>query len=105
MKFDRGFIKWQPFNAVIASKEVLEALDNEKIVSKPILSKEQMDELNNAIIEAYYGEYRIYIKYYEANEIKEIISKIKKIDSSKNIIELDNYKIITFNQILDIVIK
>ena len=105
MKFDRGFIKWQPFNAVVNNKELLETINNEKYESKPILSIEQIDDLNNNIIEAYYGKYNVNITYFETNKIKEIFSSIKKIDSNKHIIELDNHKIISFNQILKITIK
>lgn len=105
MKFDRGFIKWQPFNAVVPSKYVIDSLEREKIVQKPVLSTEQIDNLNELIIEAYYGQYIVKIEFYEENKITSLEGVIKKIDSVKNIIELDNHKIIAFKQVLNVIIN
>ena len=99
---DRGFIKWQPFNSVISNKTVLTNLTKSKNIIKPILSNEQIEELNKLILEAYYGQNKIEIYFYEHNKINSIKTVIKKIEPNSNILELENHKIITFQQILKI---
>jgi len=101
MNFDRGFIKWAPFNSVISNKTVLKEIDTKKI-EKPLLSKDQVEELNELIIEAYYSKSKVIISFYEQNQIKNISTIITKINTTNNLIELENKKLITFNQIIKI---
>ena len=42
MNFDRGFIKWQPFNSVIPNKNILDNIKNNEHISKPILFPEEI---------------------------------------------------------------
>lgn len=99
---DRGFIKWQPFNSVISNKTILNGLEKKKEIEKPTLFPENIENLNNKIIEAYYSQSKINVIFYEKNEIKKIKTTIHKIDASRNLIELDNHKKIVFNQIINI---
>ena len=99
---DRGFIKWQPFNSVIQTKVLLNNLLNQKEVEKPTLFPEKIEMLNEKIREAYYAQNKIIITFYEKNQIKNITTTIKKINTNTKTIELDNHKIITFSQILNI---
>ena len=100
--FDRGFIKWQPFNSVISSKDILDNLNNKEDITKPTLFQEKKDYLNDLILEAYYSKNKINISFYEQNKIKNIYTSITKIYPNTNTLELNNHKIISFNQIINI---
>ena len=102
MNFDRGFIKWQPFNSVISSKTILNNYKNNETKEKPILFPEKTEILNELIKEAYYSRNKIKITIYEQNKIKSFETIIYKINPSNNTIELNNHKIITFSQIINI---
>jgi len=100
--FDRGFIKWQPFNSVVSSKEVLDNLNSKEIKDKPTLFPETQEILNEQVKEAYYSKNKIKITFYEQNQIKNTETIITKINPNNNTIELNNRKIITFSQIINI---
>lgn len=100
MNFDRGFIKWQPFNSVIPNKSIINNIKNNEHIEKPTLFPEEIETLNKELIEAYYAHNLIELTVYEANKIKKYESIITKIDSNNNIIHLKNNKTIYFNQII-----
>ncbi len=102
MNFDRGFIKWQPFNSVVPNKDILTNIKNEEHIPKPILFPEEIEELNKEILDAYYSHNLIELTIYENNKLKKYESIITKIDSNTNIIHLNNHKTIYFNQIIHI---
>ena len=53
MKYDRGIIKWQPFESLFSSQEIIKNLTLEKSkIAKPILSEEEISLLEEKIIEA-----------------------------------------------------
>lgn len=100
---DRGMIKWQPFDSIISSKEVINNILKEKDKQdKPILSLEQMEDLNNKIFENFYAKNYITLTFYEANYIKQIKGKITFIDEYKKIIWINNNKKLHISQILKI---
>lgn len=104
MKIDRGIIKWAPFNSVTPSKEIINRLANEKLkINKPILSEEQLEDLQNNLFSAYNNELNPIIKYYKNGIIYKEQDKIKVLDLSHNRIILNNNKIIYFNQIIKII--
>lgn len=100
MNFDRGFIKWQPFNSVVPNKNILNKIKEQEHIPKPTLFPEEIEILNKEILEAYYSKNLIELTIYESNQIKKYESIITKIDSSNNIIHLKNNKAIYFNQII-----
>ena len=102
MNFDRGFIKWQPFNSVIPNKTILNNLKSNEKVAKPILFPEEIENLNEQIIDAYYSHNLIEITIYEDNKIKKYETIITKINSSTKTIQLKNNKTITFSEIIHI---
>lgn len=102
MNFDRGFIKWQPFNSVISSKELLQIQKKEEKCEKPILSNEQIEALNQQIIEAYLSHNQIKICFYEENHITSMEASITKIIANTQLIELNHHKFISFYQIIGI---
>ena len=83
MNKDRGMIKWMPFNSVVASKDILYSLMKEKTkVTRPIMSDDEIKTIEDAIIDAYYTEQKVYITYFKNGYNYEYYGKIKKIDSS-----------------------
>lgn len=102
MNFDRGFVKWQPFNSVVSNKTILNNLNNAEKVIKPTLFPEEIEKLNEQLIEAYYSHNLIEITIYEENKIKKYKTTINKIDSNTKTIYLKNHKIIYFNEIIHI---
>ncbi|MBQ6687541.1 MAG: YolD-like family protein [Bacilli bacterium] len=103
MKFDRGIIKWAPFNSVAPSKEIINRLNQEKQkINKPILSEEQLNCLQQKLLESYTGEIKTTIEYYKNGKILKECSFINRIDLNQRRIILTNNKIIYFNQIIKI---
>ena len=106
MKQDRGIIKWQPFESLTPNSKIISDILKEKQkISKPILSDEEKKELEEKIMDAYYSSMNVNIFYYKNGLIKNIISKIKKIDQIYKTIYLENNFKLLFNQILDIETK
>lgn len=102
MKFDRGMIKWQPFNSVISSKQVVKSLVHEKEkINRPILSSEEIEELEEKIIDAYYCQSDVTLQYYKNGYIEQAKGKIKKIDCISKKIYLNNL-LLFFNQVISI---
>ncbi len=100
-EFDRGFVKWQPFNSVFSNKEIMRLASSEKI-EKPILFPEVYEELSRKIEEAYFSHDRVIITYYANNTIINIDTIILKLDKVKGLIYLEGNKAIYFNQITNI---
>lgn len=102
MRFDRGMIKWQPFNSVISSKSIVRTLTAEKAkISKPILSEEEIKQLEEKIIDAYYCQSNVTLHYYKNGYIQELKGMIKKIDHVSKMIYLNSSSIF-FQQIISI---
>ena len=99
---DRGFIKWQPFNSVINSKDILKKLDSKNNILKPTLFPEELQLINDALKDAYYSQSEVTLTFYETNTIHSLKTTIKEIYPNFNTLKLANNKIITFNQIIKI---
>ena len=99
---DRGFIKWQPFNSLTPSKETLKIIEQNKSCHKPTLFPEEIKEISDTLIDAYYMQDIREITYYEKGKITTIKSNIKKINPNSKTIELGLAKTLTFNQIIHI---
>lgn len=104
MKLDRGIIKWQPFNSVTPSKEIINKIVKEKQkINKPILSEEQLNNIQSSLFEAYNNEISTTIAYFKNGVILKERNYIKILDLSHNRIILNNNKVIYFNQIIKII--
>ena len=100
---DRGMIKWQPFNSVIPSSYIIKCLEEEKKrISMPILSEDELNDLNNQIITAYYQKEPITIYYYYKKKFFKITDIITKISSSNKLIYLEKGLKLSPNQIVKI---
>lgn len=100
---DRGFIKWQPFNALTTEGEILKELKITKKEERPTLLPDKIDTINKIIMEAYYSKSIVTITYFEDNKLKNIVTYIKKINQANNTITT-SYKTLYFTQIVNIVI-
>ena len=62
---DRGMIKWQPFDSLLSTKKVAKEIINEKSkVAMPTLSEDQLLNIEEKVLEAYYnGETVRYLLY------------------------------------------
>ena len=95
---DRGMIKWLPFNSVISTNYILQ----KKKVLLPVLSEEQKFYIEKKIINAYYTQEKIKIKYFYNGVIYQNDYFVKKINAiKKEIILNDSFKL-NFQQIIDI---
>lgn len=97
---DRGMIKWAPFSSVINSKYLIKEIEKEKTkINKPILSDDEILNIEKLIKESFYNRIPIYLKIYQNGYIKEIKGTILKIDSPNNRIILNNNLTIHFCEI------
>lgn len=101
MSFDRGFIKWQPFNSLISNKVVLNNIKKDKII-KPDLFPEKIEQINQKLYEAFYAKDTVHIKFYEAGEFRDIEAYIVRMSLNDKTLLLSNNKIIAFSQIINI---
>ena len=101
-KFDRGMIKWQPFNSVVPSKQLVNEIMKEKSkIKMPILSEEQKSSIEKKIILSFYENEPITLEYFYHGKILKANDIIKKIDSTYHKIYFNN-KVILFDQIIKI---
>ena len=105
MNKDRGIIKWLPFQSLTPTKKVVNQILQEKAkVTKPIISLEQQEEIENLIMEAFYEQIEATITYYYQGYIVQETTSISQINQVSKKIILKNNHIILFNQILKIVL-
>lgn len=102
--FDRGIIKWQPFESVTSTKSMIREINKEKSkIKHPLLSEEQINEIEQNLLLAFYEQNEIEIFYYKTGSIIKVKSNIKKIDSIHHKIYLKNITLL-FEQIVRIII-
>ncbi len=94
MQNDKRKGKWMPFDSLDGHRRSLR--DAEKELEKepfPILSDDEIDELNFIINQALIEKTKVRIEFF--SDGKRILKEgyIKKVDTSNNVLLLDNYKI------------
>lgn len=100
---DRKMLKWAPFDSVVSGKKVVnEVMHEKKKIKKPVLSEDQLKNIENKILDSYNSKDMVTISYYESGYIHNIDSHIKKIDYINKIVYLNN-KLIYFNQIMNVI--
>lgn len=99
---NRGMIKWQPFNAVaVGDKMIDDVLRRKNKIVKPILSDDQIIELETKIMESLHNKTKIKLKIFSNGKLYLKEGYIENIDIiSKNIVFNDNKKVF-FSQIID----
>jgi hypothetical protein len=97
----RGMIKWAPFQSLKEQTIYLHEIENNrKKVPKPILSEDQISEINYSLTT--YNNEVVVIVYYKNGFIKQIKGRIKKIDPTFKYLLVEDIKI-SFNNLLDII--
>lgn len=98
--------KWAPFATLINSNTVLKEINEEKTrINRPVLSEEQISELENIIIESYINHVFIEIIYYKNSHAYKTTGIISKINPISKKITLNNQKNIFFYNIIRITKK
>lgn len=78
---DRGLIKWAPFDSLVGFRTNIEQMLIERNkIEKPILSLDQINELNNQINQIDLGKTNVLIEYYEKGFIYQLTTTINKIE-------------------------
>ena len=95
-------IKWAPFDSVINSTNTLNEVNNKRnIITKPILSDDQIELLNERIFESFTNHIKINLYIYSNEKILKLNGYINNINKYKKCITF-NKNYIYFNQILKI---
>ncbi len=92
--FDRGLIKWLPFDALTGFKKAITELKRKRLKKeKPILSEDQNEVLNNklGVVSKFNLVCEIY--YYKEGYIEFVVGEIKKVDQVKKQILINGIKI------------
>ncbi len=103
--FDRGLIKWLPFDALTGFKGAILELKNKRLKKeKPILSADQYDELNFKLKLILEDKLSCDIYYYKNGYIKYATGIILKIYYEKRMLKIAE-KLVNIDDILDINIE
>ena len=98
---DRGMIKWQPFDSVYSSKELeREILIKRSKISKPILTDEQINNIEANLFHAYHENIPVKITFFQSNRLFKITKKIIKIILINQKIIFEDLSYIYFDQII-----
>ena len=77
----RGIVKWAPFATMPEQYEMLNQLKQEQNkIDKPILSDDQLNDLNDKLIFKMYNDPAIDVRYYLKGYIQTIEGYIHKVD-------------------------
>lgn len=100
---NRGMVKWQPFNAVKSGNSMIDnVLEKKNKVAMPILSEDQLYDIQNKILTAYEEKNTISIRFFRDGRYYQKDGKIVNIDSIKRKITLSDGFILYFSQIIDV---
>lgn len=100
---DRGMIKWQPFDSLLSTKKVAKEIISEKSkVAMPTLSEDQLLNIEEKVLEAYYNGETVRLVYYRKGTYYTKTSLIKYIDKHKKQLILNDGSILYFKQIVKI---
>ncbi len=102
---DRGIIKWSAFDALVGYHSMLEEMKyrlGKK--EKPILSEDQLEELNRKLQEARMNDLEFELKYFHDGYIRYTFGKIKKIDFSSKTIILSTMERLHAEDIIEIIL-
>ncbi|MEQ7790772.1 YolD-like family protein [Staphylococcus nepalensis] len=86
----RGMVKWQAFKTLPEQYERLEQyIQDQNKIDKPILSDDQLSELNDTLVFKMFHDPVITVNYYEDGYIKNIEGYIRKVDDYEQMLYLD----------------
>lgn len=101
--FDRGIIKWLPFDALTGYKSAIYKLkERRNKINKPQLSYDQIEDLNRKLNDIVETKKEVTMYYFLNGNIYYLVGIINKVDYVYKKIKIGN-KWLESNQILDIV--
>ncbi len=87
----RGMVKWQPFASLPEQAEYINKLIHEmNKVDRPILSEDQLNELNEILFRCFENKEVVSLNYYHDGYIYLVEGKIIKIDGIRKMIVIEN---------------
>lgn len=100
---DRGIIKWAPFDALVGYSSMIHELKYKMGKrSKPILSDDQYEILNQHLNFAYHHRLEVMIEYFHDGYIKETCGFIRNIDWIKKKIILSTFETLDAHDVIQI---
>lgn len=100
----RGMVKWQAFKTLPEQYEQLEQyIQDQNKTDKPLLSDDQLNDLNDKLIFKMYHEPTIELRYFVDGYIKTKEGYIHKVDVHKQILHLYEESGLSKVNLLDIV--
>jgi len=100
----RGMVKWQPFKTMPEQYERLEQyVEDQNKIEKPLLSDDQLYELNETLMFKMLNDPEVIISYYESGYIKNIEGYIRKVDDYEQMLYLDEGNGLSRISLMDIV--
>lgn len=100
---DRGIIKWAPFDALVGYHTILSDMRYRMgKAAQPVLSDDQLLELNQNLMLAYKLNIEIEVTYFSDGYLKATFGNVKKIDWIKKFIVLSSFEKINACDILRI---
>ena len=91
-KSDRGMVKWEPFRSITEQwtglHNVMEDLNK---IDKPVLSDDQLEEINQVLAEALQNKREVYLTYFKNGQCITETCKIHMINlHNKNLYYIDD---------------
>ena len=100
---DRGMVKWNPFDSLISSKEVIKTISDSKTKFKrPTLSLEQLEEIQTNILLAYHSQITIIITYFLNGSFYEKKNKVLEIYMTSKKLFFQDHTYLYFDQIVKV---
>ena len=82
---NRNEIKWQPFNSLMNSYEVLKNLEKERTLKKlPILSDDEKEVLEKLLLKAFHTKVMVKVIYFWQNQYFSKLGFIMSLDTHTN---------------------
>lgn len=101
--FDRGIIKWLPFDALTGYKNAIRKLKEKRtLIEQPILSEDQLEILNRRLEETINNKKDVTLYYYFKGQVYYQTGKITKIDYMYKKIRINN-KWLNANVIIEMI--
>ncbi len=100
---DRSKAKWAPFNAVAPGTAMIsEVLKRKNVVKMPILSDDQIKEIEDKLINSFNNQVKITIKYFRSGRYYKRDGIVVNIDKLGRKIALNDEYNLFFSQIIEI---
>ena len=101
---DRGKAKWAPFNAVAPGAEMIqEVLERKNKVKMPILSEDQLNEIERKLVKSFNNQAKINVKYFRNGRYYMREGIVTNIDEIGRKIALNEQYWLFFSQIIEII--